>query len=437
MATRRWTGTAPRVAQVQTYTFAGTWEVGDIIRVTFGSKKWDYSVTSTTIATFLPLFVTAFNALSSADYPEFAEVTASATSPVLTLTADTAGKPFTCSLTPLESNAGAADAQTIEGIGTVTTGTAATACSSPNHWNIAANWLEGAVPVGGDDVVIDAGPSILYGLDQNAVTLATLTLTRNFPGTAEIGLPSNTNPAAPASGYPEYRDQRLKIGATICTIETTSRRVRLDLTPATTTTTVRETGQPATTTERALDLKADNAGGSTALYFLKGNIGLNAIPGDSGTVADVNVGFITSQPSDVNLLGGTGLTLTRLDQGGGDVTLQNGAVTILKTAGTLTIVTGAVTTLTHRGGTVYHDGTGTITTLVNEGVFIRRGFRAGTITTTTLLAGSQTIDANGVITWTNPPNFYECRLPEGPDDRERNVCWANFGVHRKLTVADI
>jgi hypothetical protein len=437
MATRRWTGTAPRVAQVQTYTFAGTWEVGDIIRVKFGLKTWDYSVTSTTIATFLPLFVTAFNALNSADYPEFAEVTASATSPVLTLTADTAGKPFTCSLTPLESNAGAADAQTIEGAGTVTTGTAATACSSPNHWSIAANWLEGAVPVGGDDVVIDAGPSILYGLDQNAVTLATMTITRNFPGTAEIGLPSNTNPQAPASGYPEYRDQRLKIGATICLIETTSRRVRLDLTPAPTTTTVRETGQPATTTERALDLKADNAGGSTALYFLKGNIGLNAIPGDSGTVADVNIGFIASQSSDVNLLGGTGLTLTRLDQGGGDVILQNGVVTVLKTAGTLTIVTGAVTTLTNRGGTVYHDGTGTITTLTNEGVFIRRGFRAGTITTTTLLAGSQTSDANGVITWTNPPNFYECRLAEGPDDRERNVCWANFGVHRKLTVADI
>lgn len=437
MATRRWTGAAPKVAQVQTYAFGGTWEVGDIIRVKFGNKTWDYAVTSTTITTFLPLFVTAFNALSSSEYPEFAEVTASSNSTTLTLTGDTAGKSFTCSLTPLESDGSAADAQTIEGAGTVTTGTAATACSSPNKWSVAANWLEGAVPVTGDDVVIDAGPSITDGLDQSAVTLASLTITRNFPATADIGLPSNTNPASPASGYPEYRDQRLKIGATICTIETLSRRVRLDLTPAPTTTSVRDTGQPSVVTERALDLKADNAGGSTALYFLKGNIGLNAIPGDSGTVADLNIGFIGSPPSDVNLLGGTGLTLTRLDQGGGDVTLQNGATTILKSDGTLTITAGAVTTLTNRGGTVYHDGTGTITTLANKGTFIRRGFRAGTITNATLYGGSQTSDPNGVITWTNPPNFYECRLAAGPDDRGPDVAYANFGTHRKLTVADI
>jgi hypothetical protein len=117
MATRRWTGTAPKVAQVQTYAFGGTWEVGDIIRVKFGNKTWNYSVTSATITTFLPLFVTAFNALSSTDYPEFAEITASSNSTTLTLTADTAGKSFTCSLTPLESDGSPADAQTIEGAG--------------------------------------------------------------------------------------------------------------------------------------------------------------------------------------------------------------------------------------------------------------------------------------------------------------------------------
>lgn len=437
MATRRWTGTAPRVAQVQTYAFGGTWEVGDLIRVKFGLKQWDYAVTSVTITTFLPLFVTAFNDLLAADYPEFAEVTASSSTTTLTLTADVTGKPFTCSLTPLESNGSAADAQTIEGAGTVTTGTTATACSSPNKWSVAANWLEGVVPVTGDDVVIGAGPSITDGLDQNAVTLATLTITRDFPATAEIGLPSNTNPQAPASGYPEYRDQRLKIGATICIIETQSRRIRLDLTPAPTTTTIRDTGQPQIITERALDLKADNAGGSTAVYCLRGNIGLNAVAGDTGTVADLNISFRDSPASDVSLLGGTGLTLTRLDQSGGDVILQNGVVTVLKSDGTLTITAGAITTLTNRGGTVYHDGTGTITTLSNKGTFIRRGYRAGIITTTTLYAGSQTSDLNGVLTWTNPPNFYECRLPSGPDDRGPDVCWANFGVHRKLTVADI
>ena len=435
MATRRWQGGVARVAQVQTYTFAGTWEVGDLVRVTVGSKTWDYAVTSTTIATFLPLFVTAFNALSSADYPEFAEITASSASPVLTFTADTSGKPFTATLTPLESNGGAADAQTIEGGGSATTGTAATACAGPNFWSLAGNWKEGAVPVNSDDVVIDEGPSILYGTDQNAVTVATLRVGPNFPSTSEIGLPWNTSPSNPANGYPEYRQARLKIGATVCEIETTSRRVRLDLTPANTTVIVHETGQPQTAGEDGLDLAVHHA--SAAVHVEKGSVGVNALAGDTGTVADLNVSYRTSVGSDARVRGGRGLTLTNLDQSGGNVVIENGATTITKTDGTLTVTAGAVTTLNNRGGTVNYDGAGTITTLNNKGRFLRRGLRAVTITTTTLYAGSRTEDPLGTATWTNPPNFYECRLPGGPEDQGAAVAWATVGVHKKLTVAAI
>ena len=289
-----------------------------------------------------------------------------------------------------------------------------------------------------DDVTIDEGPSILYGIDQNGVTLATLTIGPNYPSASEIGLPAQTNPFNPSSGYGEYRTQRLKVGATVCTVNTTSRRVRLDLSPAASTTTVLQTGRPQQPTEDALDLVMAAGGGSSTLYALQGSIGLNAQAGDSGTLADLNVSYRTAVGSDVILRGGAGLTVTNLDMSGGQVELQNGATTVTKSDGTLTLLsTSAVTTLTNRGGTVLDDSSGTITTLTNKGVYLKRGFRAKTITTTYLYAGSRTDDPNGVVTWTNPPELTECRLAAGPDDRGPDVAYVNFGVHKKLTVAAI
>lgn len=421
------------MAQVQSYTMAGTWEVGDLITVTIGSKSWSYAVTSTTIATFLPLFVTAFNALDSANYPEFKEMTASSTSPILYLTGATAGKPFTVTIVTTESNGGTADSQTIEGGTSATTGTSVTACSSPNHWSLAANWIEGVVPTTGDDVVIDRGPSIKYGIDQNGVTLATLKILPSFLSTSEIGLPSNMNPSAPESGYPEYRDQRLKIGATAVDIETQSRRIRLDLSPANTTVVIRGTGQPVSANEKAIDLKAT----TTANVFIqKGSVGVNALPGDTGTIADLNVSYRQSVESDSLVECGTGCTVTNLDQSGGLVGLKNGAGTVTKSAGTITIE-GAVTTLKNRGGVCYLDGTGTITLLENGGECWRRGFQAITITTLRLFAGSRGGAGEAPVTYTNDVEWYECRLPSGPDDRGADVAYWSFGRHKALTPAAV
>lgn len=435
MAVRRWKGGAPRVAQVQTFAFSGTWEVGDLVRVAVGGKTWDYAVTSATVTTFLPLFVTAYNALSDADYREFGEITASSNSTTLTFTGDTTGKPFVVTLTPLESNAGAADAQTIEGGGSATTGTAATACSGPNLWGVAANWKEASVPVTGDAVTIDEGPSILYDLDQNGVTLASLYVGPNYPASSEIGLPASTSPSNPAGGYPEYRAQRLKIGVTACTVETASRRVRLDLSPANTTCVVRSTGQPAVAGEDALDLVADNA--SAAVHVQKGVVGVNYQPGDSGTVADLNVSFRTNRATDARVRCGTGLTLTNLDQSGGEVLVQNGATTITKTDGTLTLLGAVGTSVKNQGGRLYLDGTGTLTLLENGGECQRRGLQALTVTTLRLFAGSRGSEGDAPVVYTNPVEFYQCRPAAGPDDRGTDVAWWGFGRHKKFTPAGI
>ena len=39
MATKRWIGNAPAVAQVNTFTFGGTWETSDVITLTIGSMQ--------------------------------------------------------------------------------------------------------------------------------------------------------------------------------------------------------------------------------------------------------------------------------------------------------------------------------------------------------------------------------------------------------------
>src|ERR1019366_5154315 len=93
MSTINWTGSAPAVAGVTTWTFATAGTIGDIITVTIGSKTVTYATTSATIATFLPLFKAFLSALSATIYPEFAEVTWGNTSTTITATTITAGKP--------------------------------------------------------------------------------------------------------------------------------------------------------------------------------------------------------------------------------------------------------------------------------------------------------------------------------------------------------
>lgn len=435
MATRRWAGAAPRVRQVNTFAFGGTWEADDTIKASCSNgKSYLFTAGSATTATVVANLVALWNALSAADYPELREVTASGSSTTFTLTGGTAGKPFVISLRPYESNGTTtADSQTIEGGTGATAGTVATACSSPNRWGVAANWLENSVPVTGDDVVLGQGPSILDDLDQSAVTLASLKILPSYLASNEIGLPENTNPTSPASGYPEYRDKRLKIGATVVDVECDCQRLRLDLSPASTTVTVRATGQPKSPLEDALDLKL---AATATVHVIKGSVGVNNQPGDTGTVADLNVSFRDNPASDAKVRGGAGLTVTNLDMSGGDVSLLNGATTVTKTDGTLTLQ-GAATTVRNRGGRLYLDGTGTIATLENGGECYRRGFAAITITTLRLFAGSRGGAGDAPVTYTNPVEFYECRPAGGPEDRGRDVAHWDFGRHKKFTPAAI
>lgn len=425
MADIYWKGSAKKVAQVQTYTFGGTWEADDVIRCSFSNgKSVDVTAGSTTTNTVVDNLVTAWNALSATDYPEFAELTASRSSSNFVLTSDTAGVPFTVTLTPLEANLGAADAQTIEGAGTATTGTTATANSGPNDWSVAANWSGGAVPVNSDNVRIEnSNVDILYGLAQSSVTLATLYVGASFTG--KIGLPRWTGT------YFEYRNQFLAIGATTVTIGrgsgAGSGRIKLDAGSVQTAVSVYGSGSRLETDVPALLWKGTHA--SNAVEVLKGDVGVALFSGETSTIASLLVAHEGNPTGDATLWAGSGLTLTTLNMGGGNVALEAGLTTITKTSGTLTLRAGNVTTVNHYGGFLAYTGTGTITTYNGtEGSEINftQDLSGRTITTTNLFKGARFVDSFATVTLTNGIVVTRCRLED---------VFIDVGFNRTITVA--
>lgn len=396
MANKYWQGGAKAVAQVQTYAFGGTWEATDIIRMQIGNRIVDVVAGSTSAATIVTTVAAAWEALSQTLYPEFAEITASANSTTLTLTADTPGLPFTCTITPLETGGSSADSQTIEGAGTATTGTAATASSGPNDLSVAANWSGGTVPADGDTIIFrDSAVSALDGLSMSSLNVNVI-VEMSFTGA--IG-----RPVTNGNGYPEYRRTYLRIGTDDSPAQSVtigqgsgagSGRIKIDAGSSTTSVVVHNTGTPLESNVPAFLFKGTDAANTVAVN--KGSVGIAVLAYDiaagaeeTATVATLSIGYVTNPAGDAVVRCGSGVTLTTIDQSGGRLEINSGATTITKVGGDLTLgggVTGTavtVTTLNERGGTTYVVGVTTITTpnISNAGVLdYSRDMRSKTIT---------------------------------------------------------
>ncbi len=131
-------------------------------------------------------------------------------------------------------------------VSTTLTVTGTTASSGPNHWDAALNWAPVGIPITGDDVRFeDTGEDCLYGLAQSAVTLASLKISMAWQN-RKLGLPHLNE-----SGYLEYREQQLTIGATVITVGvyqgTGPSRVYLDTGTAATAIEIRNTGSSSDT----------------------------------------------------------------------------------------------------------------------------------------------------------------------------------------------
>ena len=209
--------------------------------------------------------------VDSETIPEATEV-ASYTEDDLKITATglSTGKPFTLAST---------------GAGTIAVATT-TAAKSKNHW-IAENFSSASLPANGDEVIISQlteEQSILYGLDQNTVTLDLLEIRQD--SAALIGLDEYDDLV-----YFQYRDTHLKIGATVCTIGegvgSGSRRINLDLHTAASTVTIVNTASFGIGDDSPVHLLANNSG--STLLMLNGIVDLATKAGTTSTWGAIRV----------------------------------------------------------------------------------------------------------------------------------------------------
>lgn len=336
------------VAMVDTLTLGGTWEANDEVNITLANQAGE-TVTlnvvagSTTIATIATTIAAAFNASTN---PLFAAITALAGATTVTLTADTAGVPFTCTVTTTENGGGAADAQTF-------VRTATTANVSTSDWSTALNWNLFAVPVSSDNTDLDgrATAAIIYGLNQSAVTLTKLQIWRSMPynvGTAtaplrisattlEIGKnpDDGSNPSGPQLVY----------------VDTGSNA---------STTTVWGGRTSGVSGMMNVTLKGANAGNSYRQYG--GSAGIATCkPGDTAQYPTVTLSAGT-------LVLGAGMTApTSLTQWGGALVSRCAVVSLVQNGGECDYYATATMTAAIVGGTFRHYGTGQVTTLTVQG----------------------------------------------------------------------
>lgn len=413
MGTVYWRGNAASVAQVDTLTPVA--DNSATYTATIGSKTVTYTAdSSTSVAEITAGLVAAWNASTE---PEFQEITATDSTTHVTLTADTAGKPFTVS--------GSAT-----GSGQLNQATT-TANSGPNDWSVAKNWDTGAVPVDGDDVVIGPGSvSILYGLSQSGIDLTSLTISASYTGT--IGLPDYNG------RYREYRTTYLTLG-TATTVDVGlgdgpgSGRIRLHLGTNAATVRVWRLGSSQDQGLPALQLQGSNA--SNALHVYQGTVGLAANPGETANFPTINVGFTNSQATDASIKGGAGLSaVTTVTQSGGVVDLTSNVTTWHLRGGEAWLRgTATLTTMNADEGTFYDASSGTLTTLnVGSDVVYDRSkdLRSKTVSNCYAGDGATILDPFKTITWTNGINLYRSGILSAR--RSKGVA-LDLGEHLRLT----
>lgn len=437
MSTRTHRGGAVAIKQVTTITVANTWAADDTATLSINGR--DLTVTVGTAATTTDVATLLKEAVNSSipgdstasvspsgkarDIPEFSDIEATSSAAVLTLTAKTAGVPFTISAS--ESTAGD---------GTLGTPTEATAATGPFHWDNPDNWAEGNVPVDGDDIVFDGhSGSVKYGLDQSDVTPASIDIREGYEG--EIGLPE-INSDTVGFEYPEYRPTELKIGNSgdgvnlAMTIDAgNSGPLRFDFHTGQVTVDVHNTGPAQDDGTPAVVLKGTHAG--NVVNVNRGALGIAYLPGDTATVATLRVGFVENPAGDANVIVGTGVTLTTINQSGGILRTSSPATTLNQSDGDSTLLSGAHPTLNIDGGTCHYRSTGTITTANVGGggeLDFSRDQRSRTLTNCNAYAGATIHDPQKTVTWTNGLDLVRCAIDETT---------LNLGVHQTITPSSI
>lgn len=391
MADVKWLGTATQVAQLDTLTVGGTIEIGDIFNITVtgtNGRTLTISVvaSSTSIATTVAEIVAAW-AASTDDLAT--AITAADASPDITMTAVTAGDAFTLTVETTESGGGAADAQTFVRAAT-------TANGGPKDWRDVDNWDIGALPggAGGQDVFIENFSGlIVYGLDQSGIgnTLDSLTIGASFTG--KLG---DEGAAGTIGDYLQIKATIVNIGSHFGSGSPAgSSRVKVDTGSVASTINVYKSAASTDSAKSSVRLLANNA--ATDINVYRGNVSIAHASGETTSINDVIVSWLTSRATDSSVFIGPGVTVGGvLTKTGGDCVLQVAVATITHSSGTMTITgSGNITTLNITGGAVASGSSGTIGTLTVTGGSVTL---TGTGNITTINAESGTVTVSGDAT---------------------------------------
>lgn len=389
------------VAQIDNFTPANV-EIGDVFTLTAtgpdgSTKAISFTATAATVANVTAGLAAAWNASTD---PRCTPVTAADATTYLTLTADTPGVPF--SVASSATDGGGTNTQTLAR-------TVGTANRGRYDWSTDLNWSGGAVPVSGDDVVIQSGAyPIYYGLNQASVTLGTLKVLPGYTGTIGVN------------------DYYLRVGTGAFEFNNTAAQASIDLRASNIDAVVKATKVPSDNT-RGLYLLGSNL---ASLTVNKGVVGVAAKGAETATIGTLNVGYTTTQNTDSKVLLGSGVTVTTVSQSGGQVEVNSNVTTLNLSGGTYYQNAGVWTTANVSGGTAYPNAAGTYVTtnVYDTGSLVNTDPRAKTMTNAVLGSGATFTDNLKAITLTNGIDFYAC----GVDD-----CSVSLGKHLTLTPSAI
>lgn len=413
-----WQGGAAAVKQQVRLTPGGTIEADDLFRVQIGQRILEVAAGGTAAADVVDALVAAWATAG----PEFDELAITDEGDTALVEAKEAGVPFTLAVSTVEAGGGAADDQTF-GQSTVT------ANSGPYCWDVPSNWSEGAVPVNGDDVVLEnSDVDILYGLDQSAVTLASLTRRQSFTG--RVGLPQWNS-----GGYAEYRGCYLQVGATEVFLGDGDGAgpvyERYDFGSGQTAVTVN--GTATVRDERGVpSCLVLGTHASNVLVVNRGDVGSAQFAGEASTWDEIRIGYRTQPEMDARVAVGEGATLGDVVKSGGVFSTRSDADAIHQLAGqTHLLGEAAVADLQLDGGACYPRSSGTIAAVkVGGGAVLdfRQDIRARTVSAAEVHRGASVHDPARTVTWTTGLDLVRCS--------PRDVV-LDLGTHLTVSLADL
>ncbi len=396
MAVVKWKGGAQAVAQVTTITFSA-YTSGQTYTVVINGKSVSYTAAASTAADVSSGLQAAIAASGGA---EFSTMTASGTTSLI-LTSNNPGEPTTI---------------TASATGGITaTVTATTAATGPNHFDNANNWIGGALPSAGDDLVFeDSSYGVLYALEDTD-NYGDITIDSTFTG--EIGLPVQN-----ATGYREYRPRFLKLGDGTSSYALTvglgtgrqPPRVFIDANLADVTAKIYNSGNSATD-EMPIVLK--NTGSASTLDVYAGKIHVDAdsagdlanlriTPADGGSN---NVYVLIDEAVDAGVIVQTGGVL-EVRGVASSIDASNNAQARFVLAAACPIIVAA------NGATVYWESTAGVTTSISVhargSVDFARNGAAKTVAAAVLYASGSITDPLGIVTWTTGVDLLGCGIQD-------------------------